>query len=122
MELSEYIFALDKGEPAVGKDGIVLPEAMRDKFTGLYEMSEKMGAEHGCALFFDRKTQKFDYSKVASGGKTSMNIPESDHPDNSGNVHAHRSTRSGTREDAFAKQFKYIFIHWNLPKNDCLVM
>ena len=238
MELSEYIFALDKGEPAVGKDGIVLPEALRDKFTELYEMSEKMGAEHGCALFFDRKTRKFDYSKVASGGKTSMNIPESDHPDNFGNVHAHPSKSIGhkgghsphsmqdlltfaktsdrksfiqfvvsgpkvyamvyskghsrwdgtvakylnTRKDAseestrdllyqaaggaeeymkvmssvesekqaeeylerlrkevknygkhmeevafqecaaFAKQFKYVFIQWNLPKNDCLVM
>jgi hypothetical protein len=81
--------------PEVGKDGIVLPEALYAEVR---------------------------HSKVASGGKTSMNIPESDHPDNSGNVHAHRSTRSGTREDAFAKQFKYIFIHWNLPKNDCLVM
>jgi hypothetical protein len=77
---------------------LVVPDQIRVEFGDLFQIAEQAGAEHGYALFYDRKTQAFSHGKAVKGNSNSINplIMEGiGSPNCFGYIHAHPSASIG---------------------------
>jgi len=94
MYLSLYLTHLaDRRMP--NPDYLEVEPPLAAQLFALYPPTEERGRERGGPLIYDPTARAYSIDPIDEGGPESMNIPETDHPGNFGDVHAHPSASIG---------------------------
>lgn len=94
MHLDPYLTQLAAGGTEAPAS-LQLQKAFAGQLYDLYRAAEERGLERGGPLLYDKNTGTFAIGEIAEGQPFSMNIPETDHAGNFGDVHAHPSASIG---------------------------